>query len=69
MSETDRTVQRLLEMTDLRPKLKPINLAGNLCVEVLNPLVRLSRDERMRLVKCVQHNLLEVVRDENRLAR
>jgi hypothetical protein len=60
MSETEHTVQRLLEMTDLRPRLKSINVAGNLCVEVPNPLARLNREDRMKLVKEMQHNLLEV---------
>jgi len=61
MSETERTVKSLLDLTNLRPRLKPINLAGTLCIEVSNPLASLSRDDRRKLVEQVQRNLLEVV--------
>lgn len=59
MSETERAVMTLLELTDLQPKLRPVNVAGTLCIEVPNPLAKLTREERISLAERVQHNLVE----------
>jgi hypothetical protein len=57
MSETERAVQSLMEMTDLRPRFRAINIAGNMGEYVSNPLANLSIGERETLASAIRRNL------------